>query len=180
MIDTVGDQACIRPATAADRWAIRRLAYAARLNPCDLDWRRFLVAERGGRIVGTIQVRRHADGTHELASLAVAPALQRLRIGAALIGALRERESGPLYLYCASSLAGYYDRFGFRPVPRRELPPSLRHIGRIARVAAALARLVGAEVPRLIFMRVEGSCRSGCDETCPLSVGRDIGVGAAL
>lgn len=158
-INTVGGWACIRPATVADRWAIRRLVYPARLNPLDLDWRRFLVAEVEGRIVGTIQARHHADGTRELASLAVAPALQRLRIGAALIGALREREPGPLHLYCASSLAGYYEHFGFQPIPIRDLPPSLRGLGRIARAVAALARLVRAEVPRLIFMRAEERCR---------------------
>lgn len=150
----------IRPATIADRWPIRRLIYAARLNPRDLDWRRFLVAEVGGALVGTIQVRRHPDGACELASLAVRPALHGGGIGAALIGALREREPGPLYLYCLSSLAGYYTHFGFLPIPARELPPSLRPIGWIARAVAGLARLLPFVVPRLVFMRAESGKRA--------------------
>ena len=160
MADSAGRHLRIRPATAADRWAIRRLIYAAHLNPRDLDWRRFLVAEVDEALVGTIQVRCHPDGTRELASLAVRPALHGAGIGAALIDALREHEPGPLYLYCVSSLASYYTRFGFLPVPARELPPSLRRIGRIARAVAALARLLPIAVPRLVFMRAESGTRA--------------------
>jgi N-acetylglutamate synthase-like GNAT family acetyltransferase len=160
MANSAGRQLRIRPAIAADRWAIRGLIYAAHLNPRDLDWRRFLVAEVGGTLVGTIQVRRHPDGTCELASLAVRPALHGAGIGAALIGALREHEPAPLYLYCRSSLAGYYTRFGFLPVPVRALPPSLRRIGRIAHAVAALSRQLPIAVPRLIFMRAESGTRA--------------------
>ncbi len=160
MADSAGRHLRIRPATAAERWALRRLIYAARLNPRDLDWRRCLVAEVGGAIVGTIQVRRHPDGTRELASLAVRPALHGVGIGAALIDALREHEPGPLYLYCASSLANYYTRFGFLPVPARELPPSLWRMGQIARAVAAFARLLPIAVPRLVFMRAESGARA--------------------
>lgn len=161
MVDRNGRDLRVRHATAADRWAIRRLVYGARLNPRDLDWRRFLVAEVGGTLVGTIQVRRHADGTCELASLAVRPALHGAGIGAALIGALRERESGPLYLYCSSSLAGYYTRFGFLPVPTYALPPSLRSLGWLSRAAAAFSQLLPVVLPRLIFMRAESGTQAG-------------------
>lgn len=145
----------IRPARAADRRAIRRLVVAARLNPLDLDWRRFLVAERAGRIIGTIQVRYHADGTRELASLAVVPTAQGIGLGAALIDALCAREAPPLYLFCASGLVGYYERFGFRPVAIRDLPPGLHTHGRFARAAILIARRCRLALPRPAFMRLD-------------------------
>lgn len=147
----------IRHARAADRRAIRRLVVAARLNPLDLDWRRFLVAERAGRIIGTIQVRYHADGVRELASLAVAPGAQGIGLGAALIDALCARESPPLYLFCAADLVGYYERFGFRPIAIRDLPPGLHTHGRLARAAILIGRRCRVAIPRPVFMRLDPS-----------------------
>lgn len=145
----------IRPAVAADRWAIHRIVVAARLNPFDLDWRRFLVAEHAGHIVGTIQVRPHADGTRELASLAVVPELQGHDLGVALIGALRARISPPLYLFCAAALVGYYERFGFRPIAIRELPAGLRSYRRFARAIVIVSRVCRLAFPRPVFMRFD-------------------------
>ena len=155
MASAATDVVQIRAAVAADAPAIRRLVRAAWLNPLDLDWRRFLVAERAGRIVGTIQVRRHNDGTHELASLAVLPGEQGAGCGAALIAALREREAPPLYIYCAPALVGYYERFGFRPVAIRELPPGLRIPGQLARAIALIGRGCRVALPRPVFMRLD-------------------------
>ncbi len=75
----------------------------ARLNPFDLDWRRFLVAEQDSQIAGMVQVGPHSDGSRELASLAVLPAQQGQGTGGALIGALLERERGPLHLMCRNA-----------------------------------------------------------------------------
>ena len=152
MASPVAVRTQIRAAVAADSPAIRRIVYAARLNPLDLDWRRFLVAERAGRIVGTLQVRRHDDGTRELASLAVVRGAQATGLGAALIAALRERESPPLYLYCAPRLVGYYERFGFRPVAIRDLPPGLRVPGQLACAIALVGRICRVPLPRPVFM----------------------------
>ena len=136
--------------------AICRIVVAARLNPLDLDGRRFLVAERAGRIVGTIQVRPHACGARELASLAVVPEAQGYDLGAALIGALRARVTPPpLYLVCAAALVGYYERFGFRPIAIRELPPGMRGYGRSARAIAVVSRTCRLPLPRPVFMRLD-------------------------
>ena len=58
----------IRPATEHDDAAIKAVIRAARINPNDLEWQRFLVVEDAGRIVGTGQIKPHADGTRELSS----------------------------------------------------------------------------------------------------------------
>ncbi len=53
----------IRPATATEQATITAIVRAARNNPRDLDWRRFLVAEQGAQIIGVVQVRPHRDGS---------------------------------------------------------------------------------------------------------------------
>ena len=59
----VTDRPLIRAATEADAEAIRDLIHTAELNPRDLDWRRFLVADDGGAVVACAQVRVHGRGT---------------------------------------------------------------------------------------------------------------------
>ena len=145
----------IRRARAADRWAIRRLVYAARLNPRDLDWRRFLVAELDGRIVGTIQARHHADGTRELASLAVHPALRGLGVGTALIAALRAQERGPLYLSAATTWQAITSSSVSAPCRcatcRRRYGPSVDSPASSRRSPPDSP----SQPPRVIFMRAE-------------------------
>src|SRR3989304_5329525 len=69
-----GDELRLRPETAADAGAIRSLIFRVGINPRGLDWRRFQVAvDPGGRLVGCGQVKPHADGSRELASIAVPP-----------------------------------------------------------------------------------------------------------
>ena len=64
-----------RPATADDAADIKALIRLVRINPMDLDWRRFLLASSpDGMLAACAQVKPHADGTLELASLAVGPA----------------------------------------------------------------------------------------------------------
>ena len=58
----------IRPATEADQPIISSLIRGARLNPRNLHWQRFLIAEDNGSIVGLRQVKVHNGGTREVAS----------------------------------------------------------------------------------------------------------------
>jgi N-acetylglutamate synthase-like GNAT family acetyltransferase len=60
----------IRPARAEDRATITAMVRGARLNPMDLQWSRFLVAEDETGIVGVGQIRPY-PGASELASLVV-------------------------------------------------------------------------------------------------------------
>jgi hypothetical protein len=131
---------------------------APRLNPTGLDWRRFLVDQDDGKIVGVGQVKLHGDGNRELASLAVVSRRQGRCVGAVIVRALLAREAGPNFLYCAQGLVGYYERFGFRPVGPRETTPYLRRVRLVANALFRLIGLVRRDVPRLIVMK-----RDGCD-----------------
>ena len=129
----------IRPAAAADQKTIKSLVRAAGINPLDLKWQRFLIAEEDGGVVGVGQVRRHGDGSRELASLAVVPERKGQGVGSALVYALMAPESGRVFLFCQDSLEGYYARFGFAAVERPELPPKLRLWHRMGNLMASVA-----------------------------------------
>lgn len=128
------EEARLRPARPEDQAVIRRLVRQARLNPFDLHWSRFWVVEIAGQVVGAGQIRRHRDGSRELASLVVDPAWQGRGLGTMLVQALMAQEPGPLYLVCRAELEGFYRRFGFRRLSRQEMPPFFRWIDRIARL----------------------------------------------
>lgn len=116
----------IRPARAKERWTIRRIVWRAQINPFDLNWRRFLVAEENGKIVGVGQVKPHRDGSRELASIAVGPLHQGQGIGSDLVRALLAREHDTLFLACRAPLEAFYARFGFRRATDHELPSYFR------------------------------------------------------
>lgn len=139
----------IREAVAADQATVRRIVRAAWLNPTGLYWRRFLVADEGERIVGTVQLKPHSDGSLELASLAVVPERQSQGIGAALVAAAQARAGRELYLTCRSSLESYYQRFGFRRVAPAELPRNLGRMYVLANLILGLTR----RPERLLVMR---------------------------
>jgi N-acetylglutamate synthase-like GNAT family acetyltransferase len=139
----------IRPATQADQPTIRKMIREAGINPMNLKWPNFLVAEESGLTVGIGQVKRHGDGSPELASLAVVPDRRRQGIGSTLVRELIARHGGEvLYLTCRSQLEGYYERFGFRRLQRAELPPyfarlipTINAIGRLYRMRILVMRL---------------------------------------
>lgn len=89
-----GNNITIRPATEDDQHAITRLVHDTRLNPNGLDWRRFMVADEGGRIVGCAQLKIHRHGTRELRLLAVEPGRRGAGIGSRLLEGLLDQETG--------------------------------------------------------------------------------------
>src|SRR6266851_2737668 len=99
----------IRPATEGDQPTIRRLIKEANINRMNLHWPNFVVAEDDGVIVGVGQVKAHGDGSRELASIAVVPALE-----------------------------GYYERFGFRRLEPAEYPPYFARMIPLINVVARL------------------------------------------
>ena len=141
----------IRPATVADQTTIRRMVRDAGINPMNLKWPNFLVAEEGRAIVGIGQVKTHGDGSRELASMAVAKERQGHGIGGAIINALIASQGDrTLHLTCRRQLEGYYERFGFRRIERTEHPA---YFARMLPVVNLFARLAGAEI---ILMRRPG------------------------
>lgn len=140
----------LRPATQFDQPIITRIIREANINPMSLDWRRFLVAEEAGAIVGVGQIKMHGDGSRELASIAVIPSHQGRGIARKIIEQLIAQEAGTLYLTCRAQLEPFYARFGFRKIERAEMPPYFRRLIRIVNLIAPLVRGV-----KIIVMKRE-------------------------
>jgi N-acetylglutamate synthase-like GNAT family acetyltransferase len=146
----------IRKATAEDQVAIRSMVRAAHLNPINVRWPNFLVAEEDGQVIGVGQLRPHGDGSRELASLVILPAYRRRGIGGQLVRALLTDQRGPIYLFCKHTLEGYYARFGFHAIGRRELPAPLARVHGLGNAfARAESWLSGRE------MRISAMCWDG-------------------
>ena len=142
----------IRPATAADSTLIKRTVRQARLDQTGLDWRNFKIAEQpdSGDMIGFCQVRRYA-GVRELGSLYVRKAFRGQGIGGALIAACLAEQSPPVHLECVAARQTYYERFGFRRIPKRQAPLAL---ALKSSLGAALTWLVLRQT--IIVMRWEG------------------------
>lgn len=145
----------IRPAVAGDQADIKALVRMARINPRNLDWRRFMVAEDRGRVVGIRQVRVHGNGTREVASGVVLPEYRRRNISAILMEAVLERENDPLYLLCDAKWSQYYERFGFHRVRPYGLPADFRREYRIGSTVVTVLSIFARRRIRLIPMKRE-------------------------
>jgi amino-acid N-acetyltransferase len=143
----------LRPATALDAGRIRSLILRVRINPTQLDWRRFVVAvDPADRLIGCGQVKPHSDGSRELASIAVRPAWRLRQVASAIVADLQQRHAPPLWLTCRPRLAGFYKRFGFQIVEQPEAMP--RYFQKIVRLARLGDWLGSGE--RLAVMQWEG------------------------
>lgn len=116
----------IRPATASDIWAIRKMVLSAKLDPTQIRWQQFWLIECEGKIVACGQLRSF-EGAQELGSLVVAPAWRDRGLGSYLTKHLIQQATQPVYLEClGKNLAQFYTRLGFVPVAWQELPSSLK------------------------------------------------------
>ena len=143
----------VRPATAEDQAAITRLVHQARLNPRGLDWRRFVIAEAGGAPIGVAQVRRHADGSRELASLVVLSEHRDRGVAGRMIDALLPDEPGPVFTLVDRRYAQHFTRWDFHPVDPADLPRSIARQLRIGRLATAIGSLLIHDRIRLLALR---------------------------
>ena len=121
-----------------------------------LDWQHFLVAlDDAGSVIGCGQIKPHAGGLHELASIAVAPEWQRRGVGQAIVTCLLKDAPLPLYLMCAEHRETFYLPFGFQRVQPEEMPVYFRRMALLVRLAN---RLVGSR-RELRIMRKQSSSR---------------------
>ena len=138
----------IRSARADDETTIKALIRTEHLDPFNVHWQNFLVAEDAdaGRIIGIGQVKPYHSG-RELGSLVVVSDRRQSGVGGAIIRALIERERGPLLLFCLVFREPYYARFGFKRCGRRDLTGEFKLKYAVGTV---FTRLVGR---RLIVMQ---------------------------
>jgi len=139
----------LRPAQVEDQATITAMVRGARLNPMDLKWSRFLVAEDETGIVGVGQIRPHR-GASELASLVVRQDRRGTGVGGQLVRALLAESQETIVLFCRPRLESYYAQFGFRAIEVKEAPPSLRTQYAIGRL---ITRLVVGQP--MLMMRME-------------------------
>ncbi len=141
----------VRPATAADQKTIKAIIRAVQINPIDLKWQNFVLAvdEDGGAIVGTAQIKRHGDGSHELASIATIPDYRRRGIAHQLINHLIAQHQDVLYLTCLDTMGSFYEQFGFRQITLAEMTPYFRRLLRVA----AMFRFLSDDGRRLLVMQ---------------------------
>jgi len=140
----------LRPARYRDLRSIRRLIWRVRINVFGLEWRRFVVVETaGGDFVGCGQLKPHADGSVELASIAVVERFRGLGAARLVIDHLIAAGSLPLFLMCLPKMVPFYEQFGFRTALIREMPPTLRRFHRFAHRVGSITRREAPVIMRL-------------------------------
>jgi amino-acid N-acetyltransferase len=113
----------VRPATARDEAAVRALL--AGFDGLEVDFlaSEVVVALQDGRLVGCGRLKRHPDGSLELASVATARDVQGQGVGSAVTRALLARARGRVYALALAS--DFFARHGFRETPKETLPPPI-------------------------------------------------------
>jgi len=140
----------LRPAVESDARQIRDLIHRVGINPMDLNWRHFVVVEDAdSQFMGCAQLKPHKDGSLELASLAVQEEFRKQGVARALIEHLLARSPRPLFLMCQPALVPFYEKFGFRAIGLKAMPPYFRKISRLIKVLVAFNRDAGPAIMRL-------------------------------
>jgi len=116
----------------------------------------FFVAQEGtGKIVGCAGLHRDNSLLAEIYAVAVLPECQGRGVGQQLIAACERRaaESGVRSVWLATIKPEYFRRFGFRAMPRTELPAAvlLRKLALVFEQPPT--RWLGAILGRHTFMR---------------------------
>ena len=131
----------LRLAAESDSTVIRKLVHDSRINPMNLDWRKFIIAESPeGKVAGIGQVKLHGADLRELASIVVAPEYRGLGVARLIINHLLETHPKPVYLMCRSQLETFYKKFGFRALAVDEMPDYFRRLVVLARTFSFIQR----------------------------------------
>ncbi len=143
----------IRHARQEEQEIIVSLIHQAKINPRNLHWENFLVAEDDGKIVGIRQVKTHTQGTREVGSGYVLPEYRHRGISARLMNEILSREHGVLYLLCRDIWIPYYEQFGFQQVAVDQLPADFRKEYRIGRFITSVLSLFSRDKIRIVPMK---------------------------
>jgi amino-acid N-acetyltransferase len=142
--------AVVRRARLDDQPVIAAMVRRARLNPAGLHWEQFVVGERDGRAVGVAQLRRHSDGTKELASLVVEPGARGHGIATHMVDALLAGETAAVYALIDRRFTGHFARWGFRQVGPSQLPRPVARTYVIGRAVTALGSVLRRQRIRIV------------------------------
>ena len=147
------DELIVRSAVREDNKAIHTLIHSVHINPLNLDWRRFIVAMAPqGDFLGCGQMKKHGDGSLELASIAVKDKSRGKGVARAMIlELLLEEEKRPVYLMCRARLSSFYQKFGFHPIGLEEMPKYFHRIYRAEQIFNTRARSEN----RMMIMRLD-------------------------
>ena len=147
---TMPETYTIRSARAGDEATIKALIRGERLDPLNVHWQNFLVAEEAGRIIGIGQVKPYRSG-RELGSLVVVPDRRQSGVAGAIINALdRARERAAAVVLP-----------GFPRAVLRQVWVSPRWAWRDVPGEFKLKYALGTVFTRLMGQRVD------CDEAAP-------------
>lgn len=134
----------LRPARDEDLDELRALAASAELpveGVADQFPAAYVVACRGDQIVGAAGLEVHGTAG-VLRSVVVAPSERGTGLGIALTAdrlvAARERGLGAVYLLTTTA-GDFYDRFGFRPFPRADVPEAVARCPEFASICPSSA-----------------------------------------
>jgi arsenate reductase len=144
LIELAAADPALAPAQPDDLAAVRDLAARCELpveGLADQFPAGYVVARRDGAVVGAAGLEVHgADGV--LRSVVVAPSERGGGLGVALtadrIVAARARGLDAVYLLTTTA-ADFYDRFGFRPFPRAEVPEAVARCPEFASICPSTA-----------------------------------------
>lgn len=147
----------VRVAAEADGPAIVALIRSApRMNPTGLRWPNFVVAERGGRLVGAAQLRPSGAGVAELGSLVVEPAERGRGLAGRLIAAALARADGRVLVVTAAGNARHYEPWAFRPVAPWRAPAPVALNWGIGQAATVLRMAQGGRPRRMLVLEARG------------------------
>ncbi|WP_374674875.1 arsenic resistance N-acetyltransferase ArsN2 [Ideonella sp.] len=150
----------LRPAHPADWPAIAALLQAHQLP---LEGARehlstFLVATEGAALVGCAGVEPHGDMAL-LRSVAVAPGRQHQGVGGQMVSLVleeaRRRQFRSVFLLTTTA-AGYFERLGFRRLPRASAPAALQGSAELQGACPASAQLMALDFPRPAATALDG------------------------
>jgi N-acetylglutamate synthase-like GNAT family acetyltransferase len=142
------NQITIRRAVEVDQAAITALVRLERLNPTDLDWRRFWVAVYGPEVVGAAQLRRHPDSSCEVSSLVVGRSYRHQGVASRLLDALLTDAAPECYLVTGTALAEYYGQWGFQRTSVARAPRCIRRNYWLGQVGGFVISCIKKRKPR--------------------------------
>lgn len=146
----------LRSATGKDEKNIRDLISQknikwVKVNPIGITWKRFAIAESmHGEFIGCGKIKRHFDGSQELASIVVVDKYRQIGVAKAIIEYLLSENKRPIYGMCPQNHVSYYSKIGFCVIKENEYPLYFKLVKNVVRIVCFLLRQKG----RLIILRL--------------------------